>query len=363
MVRKARDQRRIQARQEEQERQAREAQEERDKERARNEQLRRQRDAARRLRNIAVAATIASLALAGWAWHEKRSKERLKLSKEIAVDTGRLAEGRLALQVGSEPLEQTMYRALAAYRLSSNDKGLAQARAASLSALELVLDTSGHLGKLVRLKGVTPTPALAFSPDGKTLAVGGEDGAIRLLDAKDYHSTGSLDCQQRSAEAVWSLDFNSDGTRLAAGYSSSSDSAPGSGLLCVFDVQQRSIMQKWSSADHGRGRANVYSVAFGGKPGMEFVIFGGGDKLFCKLDVNTGNIVEVKNPGPVVAIAITADGSKVATGGGRRDHQSLESGRRPWQSKRTASGTQGARSYHSAVGVFASRSSGPDLGR
>ncbi len=314
VVRKSRDQRRIQARQEEQERRAREAQEERDKERARSEQLKRQRDVATRLRNIAVAATIASLALAGWALYEKRLKERVKLSEEIAVETGRLAEGRLALQVGSEPLEQTMYRALAAYRLSSNNEELAQARAASLSALELVLDTSGHLGTVVRLKGVMPTPALEFSPDGKTLAVGGEDGAIRLLDAKDYHLTGILDCHQLSAEAVWSLDFNGDGTRLAAGYSPIGDSATGSGLVCVFDVQQRSIVQKWSSVDHGRGHASVYSVVFGGKPGMEFVIFGGGDKLFRKLEVNTGDIVEVKNPGPVVAIAINADGSKVATG-------------------------------------------------
>jgi WD40 repeat protein len=155
---------------------------------------------------------------------------------------------------------------------------------------------------------------LAFSPDGKILAVGGEDGVIRLLDTKDYHPTGTLDCQPPPAESVWSLSFNSDGTRLAAGHSAS-DNAPGSGMVCVFDVQQRQFLQKWSCKDHTREPSNVYTVAYGGKPGAEFVIFGGSDKILRKWDVKTGDIMEVKHPGEVVAVAVTADGSRVATGG------------------------------------------------
>lgn len=243
---------------------------------------------------------------------ERKSKE----SKEIAVETSRLAEGRQALRANSEPLEQTMYRALATYRLSTRNEEMEDARAPSLSAMELVLDTSGHLAKVVRLKGVMPTPALAYSPDGKTLAVGGEDGSIRLLDANDYHDTGhSLNCQQQSEpEAVWSLAFNSDGRRLVAGYSPNAGKNRGSGLICVFDLQQGSI-KKWSSLDHGGEHADIYSVAYGGKPGKEFVVFGGSNKILRKWDLSTGQVVGVRGETEIVAVAVNDDESKVAAAG------------------------------------------------
>jgi serine/threonine protein kinase/WD40 repeat protein len=55
---------------------------------------------------------------------------------------------------------------------------------------------------------------IAFSPDGKTLAAGGEGGIIHLCDV----ATGTMQADLRSdGHAILSLAFSPDGTRLAAG--------------------------------------------------------------------------------------------------------------------------------------------------
>jgi WD40 repeat protein len=350
VVHKAREQRRIQARQEEQERQAREAQEERDRERARSAELQQQRDAVSRslkrathLRNLAIVFAslcfLLVLLVVGIGWFFQRSQ----LIAGVTVNTARLAEGRLALKPGSEPMEQTIYRGLAAYRLSENLThnlgyrlirflapdfserlvGGSQAMADGLATLHLGLDASAYLRKAIRINKLMPTPGLAYSPDGRTLAVGGYDGKVWLLDTETYAENGAqLDCGQ-SSEPVWSLAFNKSGTRLVAGYSNAVgdgslnnyDTTLGSGLICVFDLKSRSLLRKWSGRDLWQKPANVYSVAFGGTPGSEFVVSGGTDKMLRVLDINNGEMREAAHQTAVVAVAVDADSRIVASGG------------------------------------------------
>ncbi len=317
VIGKARDERMLRERQDEQERKAKEAEAERDKERARSEQLRRSLKAAKRNRNIAALAAVASFIVLVWGWYQRNEKEMVKLRSAVAVDTARLAEGRLALKAGREPLEQTMYRGLAAYRLTAQDKEMSQAKAASLTALHWVLENTGHLRKAVTIDSLTPTPALSYSPDGKTIAVGGEDGRIRLLrsDGENYHEMDKLDCHPPPHEPVWSLSFSSDGERVAAGYIRNGGSAQGSGLVCVFDVAKRSVLTQWSGVKLWGKPANVYSVAYGGKKGQEFVVSGGSDRIVRVLDIQTGEARESPpQKAAVVAVAVSADGRLVASG-------------------------------------------------
>jgi WD40 repeat protein len=320
VVRKARDERKNRQYQEEQERLARLAQDERDRERARSEELQAERDAARhsfkiarRMRNIATVTAIMCLAVIAYGWHERAEKERTKQRMTVAVNTARLAEGRLALGTGMEPLEQTMYRGLAAYRLSQDDHGLSEARAASLTTLHSVMESTTHLRKVFTIHDLVPTPALAYSPDGRTLAVGGEDGTIRLLETVTYREIAKLNCGQSTAESlsVWALLYNGDGTRIAAGYSTNNDQTTGNGLVCVFDVLRHKMLHRFEKD----GAGDIFSVAYGGPPEGEFIVSGGSDKIMRQWNLNSGTMSERPHKAKVISVAVSPDNPVVVSGG------------------------------------------------
>jgi WD40 repeat protein len=61
---------------------------------------------------------------------------------------------------------------------------------------------------------LTPVANLAASPDGRTVAVAGNDGLVRIVDARTGHVVRELGGASRDARA---LAFSPDGSRIAAG--------------------------------------------------------------------------------------------------------------------------------------------------
>src|SRR5207253_107875 len=69
-----------------------------------------------------------------------------------------------------------------------------------------------------------PVRALAFAPDGKTLASGGEDGFLRLWDP--VASPPKKRYEEKVQETIGALVFSPDGKTLAGGIPQSDDKVP-----------------------------------------------------------------------------------------------------------------------------------------
>ena len=89
-----------------------------------------------------------------------------------------------------------------------------------------------------RLDGLKPTRAfaLAFSPNGRFLAAANTEGKIQVWDL----STRNLVHTIFQPGGVWSLAFDSQGKRLAAG---------GNKLVCVWDPNSGDELRKWPIKD------------------------------------------------------------------------------------------------------------------
>jgi WD40 repeat protein len=155
-------------------------------------------------------------------------------------------------------------------------------------------------GKEVRplLSFENDVPALAFSPDGERLAVGGKDGIIHVLETSSGNEIAT--CKGHDA-AITRLRFSPDGKAVLA--------AAANSTLRLWDAQ--------TGKELAGGTLDDQILAIGFTPDGKKVLTGCDDCVVCSWnsqELKAGRPV-VEQRYPVAALALSADGSTLATAG------------------------------------------------
>jgi len=151
------------------------------------------------------------------------------------------------------------------------------------------IETLGHRGRVL---------AVAYSPDARLAASGGDDGAVRIWESHTGRLTKVLPWAR---DRVWSLDWSPDGNRLAVGNHRG---------VYVCNARSGLIHHRFEAPDN-RGR--ILAVAW--SPDGATLATGGCDRVTLRSAVSGELLAEGSVNGDVDSVAWSPDGRILATGG------------------------------------------------
>jgi DNA-binding SARP family transcriptional activator/WD40 repeat protein len=219
----------------------------------------RQRRTNRRLRTLlaGVGVLLAAALVAGAIALSERQGAR---SAATVADAERLG----AQALSEERLDQAL-------RLASAGVALDDSEATRSSLLSTLLRSPAAIGVL------TPTgeelPALALSPDGKTLAAGDADGTVTLFDTDTHEVVG----EHQAPATAFVIAFDPQGDSLAV----AEDSRATGGTLEILDAATGRVRSSTSLAA-GQGFAPLGIVIYAPDGRSLFVPYTRGGSLFLR---------------------------------------------------------------------------------
>jgi WD40 repeat protein/transcriptional regulator with XRE-family HTH domain len=175
--------------------------------------------------------------------------------------------------------------------------------AVKLWDLENATLSGGQVSLLWMGQHASSIQRLAFAPDGRTLASGGDDAAIQLWDA---HTGMHLQTLSGQSSPVYALAWSLDGSLLASG---SFD-----GSIRLWEMQGAQAAQPGTTMRIFTGHTDlVWSVAFA--PDGCTLASGSFDRTVKLWDVASGEVRETLagHTGPVNAVVWSPDGSLLAS--------------------------------------------------